>query len=172
MKDRLRRQQGRMAKLLLAHLVLGIAAPNLFTLFGTIWDYLLSFGVATLVLALLDRHYLRFLFAFLSFLLFLVKEIIVSNFALAWIVIQRKPKLDPGIIGVPLTARTDIEITALATSITLPPGTICVDLLTNADGGRTLYVHAFHVGDPEQFRASIKNGYERRILRITRGGTL
>jgi multicomponent Na+:H+ antiporter subunit E len=172
MKDRLRRQQGRMGKLLLANLILGIAAPNLFTLFGGIWDYLLSFIVATLALTLLDRRYLRFLFAFLSLVLFLVKEIIVSNFALAWLVIQPKPKLDPGIIGVPLTARTDIEITALATSITLPPGTICVDLATNDDGGRTLYVHAFHVGDPEQLRANIKDGYERRILRVTRGGML
>jgi multicomponent Na+:H+ antiporter subunit E len=155
---------------LLVHLLLVIALPAFFTIFGGIWDYLIVLLLGTVVLAAVDYHYAIYLFWTLAFLVFLIKELIVSNFAMAWHVIQVKPKLDPGIIAVPLTINTGLEITVLALVVALTPGTLVIDLGRDAEGRPVLYVHTFNVGDPDQFRMSIKNGFERMILNISRGG--
>jgi multicomponent Na+:H+ antiporter subunit E len=169
-------QQKRMWYFLLVNLLSAVIIPIFLTLFGAAWDHFLSFLVVAALLALIDRPYGRYLFWSFRFLLFIVRDIIVSNLALAWLVIQPRLKLDPGIVAVPLTVNTDIEITVLASAVSLPPGTLAVDLHTVETGvGQKneyiLYVHAFHVGDPEKVRASIKNGIERMILHISRGAT-
>jgi multicomponent Na+:H+ antiporter subunit F len=55
----------------------------------------------------------------------------------------------PGVIGVPLDAKTDVEITLLANLISLTPGTLSLDV--SATG--TLYVHAMYVHDRDGARA-------------------
>ena len=62
---------------------------------------------------------LRALFWGSSSCFYLLWEILLSNISLAWLVIQPKPKLDPGIIGVPLRLNSGLEITMLASAITL-----------------------------------------------------
>ncbi len=113
---------------------------------------------------------MRALFWGSIFLLYLLWEIMLSNISLAWLVIQPKPKLDPGIIGVPLRLSSGLEITMLASAITLTPGTISVDLGTDDEGNNILFVHNLTVEDPEAYRQSVHQGFERMILRITRGG--
>ena len=71
----------------------------------------------------------------------------------------------PGIVGVPLSAESDMEILLVANLISLTPGTLSVDL---SDNRRTLYVHVMFLDDPDQFRQSIKEGLERRVLEVTR----
>ena len=73
--------------------------------------------------------------------------------------------MKPGIVKIPLDARSDLEITLLANLISLTPGTLSLDV---SDDRKVLYVHAMYVNDREDFVASIKNGFERRILEITR----
>jgi multicomponent Na+:H+ antiporter subunit E len=164
------RQQWRMSNFLLVHLLIATFAPSFFTLYDGAWDHLLTFVVATLPLTLLDRRYAFYLFWSLRFLLYLVKEIVVSNLVMAWLIIQPKPKLDPGIIAVPLTVTTGLEITVLSLAIAATPGTLIVELGREASG-RVLYVHTLNVGDPDNFRATIKGGFERMILAISRGAT-
>ena len=53
----------------------------------------------------------------------------------------------------------------LANLITLTPGTLTLDV---APDRKSLYVHAMFVDDPEQIRAEIKNGMERRLLEVMR----
>ena len=65
----------------------------------------------------------------------------------------------------PLDANTDGEITLLANLITLTPGTLSFDLSKDR---RTLYVHAMFVDSPESVRDTIKSGFERRLLELTR----
>lgn len=65
----------------------------------------------------------------------------------------------------PIEAKTDLEITLLANLITLTPGTLTLDV---APDRKSLYVHAMFVDDPEQIRAEIKNGMERRLLEVMR----
>ena len=69
------------------------------------------------------------------------------------------------VIEVPIEAKTDLEITLLANLITLTPGTLTLDV---APDRKSLYVHAMFVDDPEQIRAEIKNGMERRLLEVMR----
>jgi multicomponent Na+:H+ antiporter subunit E len=158
-----------MAYFLLIHLLLIIALPAFFTIFGGIWDYLIVLVLGVLVLAVLDYHYAIYLFWTIAFLIYLIKELVISNVTMAWLVIQPKPKVDPGIIAIPLRASSDLEITTLAISVALTPGTLVIDLGKDKEGRGVLYVHAINVRDPDEFRASIQNGFERMILNITKG---
>ena len=99
-----------------------------------------------------------------------MKAIIVSSIQVAGYVIAPKLKLDQGIVAIPLAAHTDLEIALLASSITLTPGTLSVDVGRDAAGQRVLYVHNLVMGDAEDVRKTIKQDFERRILRVTRGG--
>jgi multicomponent Na+:H+ antiporter subunit E len=73
----------------------------------------------------------------------------------------------PGVIAIPLDARTDAEITLLANLITLTPGSVSLDL---SEDRRVLYVHAMYIdgGDVEAYRRSVKEGLERRVLELLR----
>jgi multicomponent Na+:H+ antiporter subunit E len=74
--------------------------------------------------------------------------------------------MHPGVIAVPLDARTDAEITLLANLITLTPGTLSIDV--SADR-KVLYIHTMDLGDdPVRFRREIKEGFERRLLEVMR----
>jgi multicomponent Na+:H+ antiporter subunit E len=94
---------------------------------------------------------------------FFLKELIVATVRMAWVVISPHPKLRPGIIAVPLSVQSDIEIMLLASLITLTPGTLSLDV---SDDRRILYVHTIDVEDIEEFRTSIKQGFERRIQEV------
>jgi multicomponent Na+:H+ antiporter subunit E len=71
----------------------------------------------------------------------------------------------PGIVGVPLEAKTDMEILLVANLISLTPGTLSIDL---SEDRQTLFVHVMYLDDPETFRQSVKEGIEKRILEVTR----
>jgi multicomponent Na+:H+ antiporter subunit E len=73
----------------------------------------------------------------------------------------------PGVIGIPLDARTDVEITLLANLITLTPGSVSLDL---SEDRSVLYIHAMYIdgGDVEAYRRSVKEGLERRVLELLR----
>ena len=71
----------------------------------------------------------------------------------------------PGIIRVPLDAKTNLEITLLANFINLTPGTIIVDM---SDDRKVFYIHTIRVKNREQFIHEIKNGFEKRLLEILR----
>jgi multicomponent Na+:H+ antiporter subunit E len=161
----------RLSTFFLINLLAAVGLPWFFTLFGGLWDHTIAFIAAYIVLGLIDRSYMRAVFWGVVFLVYLLWEIVLSNINIAWLVIQPHPNMDPGIIGVPLRLTTGLEITMLASAITLTPGTISVDLATDDETGkRVLFVHNLQVGDPEAYRESVHTGFERMILRITRGG--
>lgn len=96
---------------------------------------------------------------------FFLKDLIASSLRVLWDVITPWEINRPGIIGVPLDARTDLEIFLVANLISLTPGTLSVDL---SEDRRMLYVHVMFLEDVERTRAEIKNGLERRVLEVTR----
>ena len=154
--------------LFLINVVAAFVWPQIFPLFGSA-DYLIGFGVGFLAIWLANRAYGRRAYDLLYFIGYVWWAIVVSNLSLAKVVLQPRLRLDPAIIGVPLTVSTDLEIMILASVITLTPGTISVDLGRNAQQERVLYIHNLTVGDPEAFRQSVKNTFERLLLRVTRG---
>lgn len=103
---------------------------------------------------------------FVGFLLFFLWEVVKANLQVAYIALNPRYRLRPGVVAVPLDARTDAEITLLANLITLTPGTLSIDV--SADR-KVLYVHTMDMGnDPVRFRKEIKEGLERRLLEVTR----
>ncbi|QDU35975.1 Na(+)/H(+) antiporter subunit E [Maioricimonas rarisocia] len=96
---------------------------------------------------------------------FFLWQLLLSNLRVAYDVITPRLYMRPGVVAVPLDAQSDLEITLLANLITLTPGTLSLDV---SEDRRILYVHAMFVDDVEQFRDSIKNGFERRVLELLR----
>ena len=86
----------------------------------------------------------------------------LSGLQVAWLVIQPKLKLRPGFIAYPLTVTSDAQITLLANLITLPPGTLSVDV---SDDRKPLFIHALDIADREALVGRIAAGFETRILR-------
>lgn len=73
-------------------------------------------------------------------------------------------KFRPAIIAMPLEVTSEAQIMLLANMISLTPGTLSVDVSTDRS---TLYIHAMDVGDPDELRREIRDGFERRILDVT-----
>lgn len=100
-----------------------------------------------------------------GFLVYYLREILKSNAMIAYDVITKSERMTPGVIGIPLDARTDLEITVLANLITMTPGTLSLDI--SADR-KILFVHAMYISNPDELRADIKNNLERRVLELLR----
>jgi multicomponent Na+:H+ antiporter subunit E len=92
-------------------------------------------------------------------------QLVASNLRVLWDVITPQQTSRPGIIGIPLDARTDMEITLVANLVSLTPGTLSLDV---SEDRSTLYVHVMFMDDIETVRAEIKNGIERRVLEVLR----
>lgn len=100
-----------------------------------------------------------------GFAVFYLWELILANLRVAYDVVTPTHHMRPGILAIPLDARTDVEITMLANLITLTPGTLSLDVSTDR---RVLYIHAMYIDDAEAVRRRVKRGYERRVLEMLR----
>jgi len=98
---------------------------------------------------------------------FTIWELILANLRVAHDVLTPKFYMRPGVIAIPLDARSDAEITLLANLITLTPGTLSLDVSTDRS---TLYIHIMYIDgdDLDAARRKIKDGFERRILKVLR----
>ena len=101
----------------------------------------------------------------IAFLVYFIYEVIVANLQVAYEVMTPNLHVTPGIVKIPLDVETDLEISLLANLITLTPGTLSLDV---SDDRKVLYVHSMYIKDKDKFIHEIKNGFERRILLITR----
>jgi multicomponent Na+:H+ antiporter subunit E len=92
-------------------------------------------------------------------------ELMISAINVALIVLHPnlKSALKPAIVAVPLTVKSDAEITLLANMITLTPGTLTVDV---AEDRSVLYVHALAMESDMALIAGIANGFEAKIKEV------
>lgn len=94
------------------------------------------------------------------------RALVKANVDVARIVLRPRPTFRPGFLAVPMRAETDLEITLLANSITLTPGTIAVHVVREQ---RIIVIHALDVGDdPDAVRADVQQTLEANILKFTR----
>ncbi|MFK5634477.1 MULTISPECIES: Na+/H+ antiporter subunit E [unclassified Ornithinimicrobium] len=101
--------------------------------------------------------------------LWLTGEIVKGALAVARDAVVPGVDMDPAILELPLRCSTDLEISVMASSITITPGTITVGIAGAAGGTPpTLYVHAIYASEPEEVRGALR-GMEDRVLRMTRG---
>jgi len=100
-----------------------------------------------------------------DFVAFFVGQLVLSSLRVAADVVTPRHRARPGIVAIPLDARSDGEITLLANVISLTPGSLTLDV--SADR-RTLFVHVMFLDDVETCRRDIKRGFERRVLELLR----
>ncbi len=105
---------------------------------------------------------IRLFFAMELFIIF-IKEVVVANLQVAWLVFQPTKNLRPALFKLPLQLKSEWGITCLAHMITLTPGTITISM---AKDKSALYVHVLHSQDIAETRQSIKTIFERRLIRL------
>jgi multicomponent Na+:H+ antiporter subunit E len=110
-------------------------------------------------------NYVRKVWRALDLFAFFLYDLLVSNLRVAADVLRPTSALRPGVIAVPLDARTELEITVLLNLVMLTPGTIALDVSMDR---RELFIHTMNAERPEQVRAQIKEGFERRVLGVLR----
>jgi multicomponent Na+:H+ antiporter subunit E len=101
----------------------------------------------------------------IQFVIFFLWNVLLANLRVAWEVLTPGHGMRPAIIAVPLDLKTDAEITLLANMITLTPGTLSLDI---AEDRSHIYVHAMYVDDIEEFRRTLKDGFEKRVREVMR----
>ncbi|WP_460879290.1 Na+/H+ antiporter subunit E [Pontibacter rugosus] len=117
--------------------------------------------------ALYNKSYFRKIPKVVGLSFFFLKELIMANLKIAYDIITPRYFMNPAIIALPLKASTDVEISLLANMLTLTPGSLSVDV---SEDRTKLYVHLLYAADEniEDIKLELKNGFEKRILEITR----
>lgn len=131
-------------------------------LVGFILGYLILFLFRGL---LPDQSYFRRTIGFLKYLMYFVYKNIEANAIVAWEVLSPTNHMRPGFLKIDPRSDTPLEITWLAATISLIPGTLTVDTSEDDD---FLYVHAMHIYDPEKIRREILDELEPLILEFLR----
>jgi multicomponent Na+:H+ antiporter subunit E len=101
----------------------------------------------------------------LGFAVFYMWQMFISNLRVAYDVLSPGAHARPGVLAIPLEAKSDLEITMLANLITLTPGSVSLDVSSDR---RFLYLHAMYIDDVDQYRENVKTSFERRVLEVLR----
>ncbi len=144
-----------------------VALTGRFTTVNFAFGFALGYGALWLAQRILGpSSYFGKARRFLGFVLFFLWEVFKANLRVAYIVLNPRYRLRPGVVAVPLDARSDAEITLLANLITMTPDSLSIDV--SADR-KVLYIHTMDIGeDPVRFRRKVKDGFERRLLEVMR----
>jgi multicomponent Na+:H+ antiporter subunit E len=129
-----------------------------------------GFGIGCVLILFSQRimsgpNYIQRVWRILDLFVYFLFQLVISNVRVAIDVLRSTAWLRPGIIAIPLDARTDAEIMLLVNLVMLTPGTLALDVSSNR---RELYLHTMNADDPDAVRAQIKNGFERRVLGVLR----
>lgn len=143
-----------------------VALTGKFVLANFLFGFVLSFFI--MLVNSRDnesRRYFTRIPKIISFVFFFLYELLKANIQVAYDVVTPTFYMRPGIVAIPLSAKTDLEITLLANLISLTPGTLSLDI---SDDRTVLYVHGMFIKSKDSFIEGIKSGFERRLLEIMR----
>jgi multicomponent Na+:H+ antiporter subunit E len=143
-----------------------IALTGSFTYGNLIFGFLISYLVLWIISRnSLDKRYFTIAFKIISFFFFFLYEMLKANLQVAYEVMSSGFQMKPGIVKLELEARTEVEITLLASLISLTPGTLVLDV---SDDKKVMYIHGMYVQNKSKFIESIKSGLEKPLLNIIR----
>ena len=94
----------------------------------------------------------------LDYFLIFLREMVVAQLRVAYDVATPRHKSNPGIIGLPLDARTDTEIAFFACILCLTPGTMVLEVTPDR---RILYLHVMFL--PEEGPGTLIDGIKSRL---------
>lgn len=132
------------------------------------FNLLLGFGLGFIIIYFYQRvagqsEYVHRAWQIVLFVGFFIAELFKANLRVALDVVTPSHDMRPGVVAIPLTVKTDLQITLLANVISLTPGTLSLDV---SDDRSVLYIHSMYVDDPDELRHEIKAGFERRVLEV------
>lgn len=106
---------------------------------------------------------IRSLRAIIELIYRVFKDILLSNIAVIKIIIFNPPQRRPGFVSINLELRERLPLAILACIVTSTPGTAWVnfDPVTG-----NLLIHILDKSGEDEFRAVMKNHYERLLLEI------
>lgn len=136
----------------------------------TAMNFVVGFVFGFLALMVLQNHvavldgYAKRIARVIGFVFYFLGQLFKANFRVAYDVATPVWYMKPGVIGMPLQARTDTEITFLSSLISLTPGTLSLDV---SDDRKVLYIHAMFLQDEEALRTELTE-LENRLLKIMR----
>ena len=143
-----------------AHLLIGILVASI-----------VAFMMGDLViqrphLMLHPGRYVNFIFLYVPVFLW---EVLKANIDVAYRVVHPELPINPGIVKVRTSLRSDIALTLLANSITLTPGTMSVDIDKDKS---VLYIHWIDVrsSDIEAATRIIVERFEKILRKIFEEG--
>lgn len=163
-------------KTFLIHLIIAFISSYVYFKYGdpilpynaiwgvVVWSVIMCF--LWLTTPLYHKSYFRKLPKAISFVVYFLKELVVANIKISYDILTPHYHLQPTVMALPLSVKTDLEITILAGIITLTPGTLSIDVSSDK---KILYVHSLYLkhNDVEQLKQSLKQGFERRIMELT-----
>lgn len=103
----------------------------------------------------------RRLVAISTYVLHLVVDLVVSSLRLAWDVVTPRHRSRPRVVEIPVRVRSEAALTALASSITLTPGTLTIEAVSGPTP--RLLVHFLYAASDEEATATVRL-LERRLL--------
>jgi len=104
------------------------------------------------------------IFASIEFLLFYIKEVVLSNIRVAYDVLTPTHHMNPKLLHIDIERDlTDTQITILANLITMTPGTLSIDV---AEDRKSLFIHAMFIDGDAELEKEINQNYVRRILNV------
>ncbi|GAA1671179.1 hypothetical protein GCM10010977_16200 [Citricoccus zhacaiensis] len=103
------------------------------------------------------------------YLVWLIGQVISGSLQVARRALTPGTFAEPSIVGFPLRCATDLEVTWMASSITITPGTLVVGTAHGTDTEpATVFVHSVFDSDRDSVRDGLQE-MEDRLLRMTRG---
>lgn len=99
----------------------------------------------------------------LRFIVIVLWDIVVASFTVARLTLGPTAKLRPRFIRIPVALGDDFALTALASTISLTPGTVSVELAPDREH---ILIHALDVDDEAALVRTIKERYEAPIKEI------
>ncbi len=99
----------------------------------------------------------------LKFSLLVGYDIVISNIFVAKLILGKNDSLKPDFLEIPIDIKHPLGLSILASTISLTPGTVSVDL---SQDRAILVVHALHVDDAIAEIETIKNRYEKPLMEI------
>jgi multicomponent K+:H+ antiporter subunit E len=101
--------------------------------------------------------------ALFGFFARVMKDIFVSNFVVAKLILGQRDRLKPAFIVLELRVKHPLGISLLANTISLTPGTVSCDL---SEDRRQLFIHALHCEDVVAIQTDIHQRYEKALMEV------